>query len=181
VKKPLQPSRFEKLVYQRVQQLQEREQESSLSTRMKSTESAVTPQQMSGDETEGKRLSPQQSEEVIKQLELYLNQIKRHSELPSSVSEAKKNEIPMAESNNQRKLMSITRLATVVLVLAVLGLFAVYVWPTRYRYDHMSFPGDVGTYPVRIDRFSGEVEVLRPMGWRSLGSATPNARPAASP
>lgn len=37
-------------------------------------------------------------------------------------------------------------------------LFGIGVWPTMYRYDHLSVSG--GTYPVRIHRCSGKTEIL---------------------
>lgn len=58
----------------------------------------------------------------------------------------------------------------IVIVLAVVALFAVYVWPTRYRYDHVVTDGD--TYPVRIDRFSGDADMLTPDdGWYPMGDS----------
>jgi len=42
--------------------------------------------------------------------------------------------------------------------------FAVYVWPTRWRYDHMTVDGNI--VPVRMDRFSGDSDMLVPdEGW----------------
>jgi hypothetical protein len=49
-------------------------------------------------------------------------------------------------------------------VLALLAALLVYVWPTRFRYDHVSVDGN--TYPVRIDRFNGDSDMLVPdQGW----------------
>jgi hypothetical protein len=49
-------------------------------------------------------------------------------------------------------------------LLAFATLFAGYVWPTRYRYDHVSTEGN--TYPVRIDRINGDADMLVPdEGW----------------
>ncbi len=46
----------------------------------------------------------------------------------------------------------------------LLLLFAAFVWPTRWRYDHMTMDGNI--VPVRMDRFSGEVDMLVPdEGW----------------
>lgn len=50
----------------------------------------------------------------------------------------------------------------IVLLLAV-AVFAVFVWPTRYRYDHMKL-GD-NNYPVRANRLTGKTEVLAQGGW----------------
>jgi hypothetical protein len=54
----------------------------------------------------------------------------------------------------------VMRLVWLLLVAA----FAVYVWPTRWRYDHMTVEGDI--VPVRVDRFSGAADMLLPdAGW----------------
>lgn len=56
------------------------------------------------------------------------------------------------------------RLVRFTIVCALLGLFAAVVWPTRWRYDHMTVDGH--TVPVRMDRFTGEAEMLWPdEGW----------------
>ncbi len=48
--------------------------------------------------------------------------------------------------------------------MAVFGLFAAYVWPTEYRYDHMTVDGNI--VPVRIDRFNGDADMFVPdEGW----------------
>jgi len=60
-----------------------------------------------------------------------------------------------------RRALGWVRMLVILLVLAAL---AVYVWPTRFRYDHVSVDGN--TYPVRIDRFSGDSDMLVPdQGW----------------
>lgn len=49
-------------------------------------------------------------------------------------------------------------------LLALLVALALYVWPTRFRYDHVSVDGN--TYPVRIDRWNGDSDMLVPdQGW----------------
>jgi hypothetical protein len=51
-----------------------------------------------------------------------------------------------------------------VLLLALVVAFVLVVWPTRYRYDHLSTDGN--TYPVRIDRLNGNADMLVPdEGW----------------
>ena len=61
-------------------------------------------------------------------------------------------------------------LVIMITVLAsVAGIFAYYVWPTPYRYDHIG-RGQFGTYPVRINRFTDQVEILYQDGWQHIGS-----------
>jgi hypothetical protein len=56
------------------------------------------------------------------------------------------------------------RMLRALLLLALLGAFALYVWPTRYRWDHMTVDGNM--VPVRIDRFNGDADMLVPdEGW----------------
>lgn len=63
------------------------------------------------------------------------------------------------------------RIARVLIVLVVLGAFALFVWPTRWRYDHMTVDGD--TYPVRLDRLTGHADVLLPGdGWTPVEEVT---------
>jgi len=51
-----------------------------------------------------------------------------------------------------------------LIVLALLVALATFVWPTRFRYDHMTVDGNV--VPVRIDRLSGDADMLLPdEGW----------------
>ena len=54
------------------------------------------------------------------------------------------------------------RLIAAVALLAAAGAvisFAIFVWPTAYRYDHLDFGG---VFPVRIHRFTGAAETLVP-------------------
>lgn len=56
------------------------------------------------------------------------------------------------------------RLVRWLVLLTVLAAFAAFVWPTRWRFDHMTVEGDV--VPVRIDRFTGNADMLVPDdGW----------------
>ncbi len=58
----------------------------------------------------------------------------------------------------------IGRLVRWAVAIALVGAFAAFVWPTRWRYDHMTVDGDI--VPVRIDRFSGDADMLLPDdGW----------------
>lgn len=52
-----------------------------------------------------------------------------------------------------------------LVVVAVLSGVAAFGWPTRYRYEQLQMLGETApgpVYPVRIDRFTGEAEVLMP-------------------
>jgi hypothetical protein len=71
------------------------------------------------------------------------------------------------------------RLVRFLWQLAVLLLmvgFVVYVWPTRFRYDHVSYDGN--TYPVRVDRFTGDSDMLVPdQGWVPVEGDSGEANP----
>jgi hypothetical protein len=72
-------------------------------------------------------------------------------------------------------LAAVLRLALLLLAVA----FMVYVWPTRYRFDHVSVDGN--TYPVRIDRFSGEGDMLVPdQGWTPVEGDSSDGNPDAT-
>ena len=59
--------------------------------------------------------------------------------------------------------MNVRWLGPVLWFLLVVA-FAVYVWPTRWRYDHLTMDGNI--VPVRMDRFSGDADMLVPdEGW----------------
>src|SRR4030095_5294457 len=50
-----------------------------------------------------------------------------------------------------------TRLIASLICVAILTLFAIFVWPTRYRYEHTVFTAEAHQQVlIRIDRFTGE-------------------------
>jgi hypothetical protein len=51
----------------------------------------------------------------------------------------------------------------------IIFLFAAFVWPTRYRHDHLEWANK--TVPVRIDRFSSDAEMLFVEGWKKMESS----------
>jgi hypothetical protein len=62
----------------------------------------------------------------------------------------------------------VVRTSLRLLVIAILALLTAftfaYVWPTLYRYDHLTSEGN--TYPVRINRVTGDADMLVPdEGW----------------
>ncbi len=79
------------------------------------------------------------------------------------------------------RLLRSVLLRLVLLALAVL--VVVYVWPTRFRYDHVSVDGN--TYPVRVDRLTGDADMLVPdEGWVPVegdGGQGDQAEPSARP
>jgi hypothetical protein len=77
------------------------------------------------------------------------------------------------------KMMRLLRAVLLRLVLLFLALlYAGYVWPTRYRYDHLSSEGN--TYPVRIDRLNGDADMLVPdEGWTPVEGETGSGNEAA--
>lgn len=59
---------------------------------------------------------------------------------------------------------SLIRALVLLALVALVAAFAAFVWPTRWRYDHMTVDGDI--VPVRIDRFTGDADMLVPdSGW----------------
>ncbi len=78
--------------------------------------------------------------------------------------------------------MKLLRVIRWLVVLALLALFAATVWPTRFRYDHMTVDGNL--VPVRIDRFNGDADMLVPdEGWIPVEGTEPptGITPAARP
>src|SRR5689334_14761429 len=76
--------------------------------------------------------------------------------------------------------LKILRVVRWVLVLAVVVTYAMFVWPTRFRYDHLTVDGNI--VPVRIDRFNGDADMLVPdEGWTPVEGteSTPGTTPAA--
>jgi hypothetical protein len=62
------------------------------------------------------------------------------------------------------------RILVWLVVLALAWAVVVYVWPTRYRYNHVLTDNE--EYPVRIDRVTGDAEMLTPDdGWVPMGPA----------
>ena len=68
-----------------------------------------------------------------------------------------------------------------MLWLLLVAAFAIYVWPTRWRYDHLTMDGNIVL--VRMDRFSDDADMLVPdEGWVPVESppdSSGNATPAA--
>ena len=55
------------------------------------------------------------------------------------------------------------RLFTLFFMIVALA-FLVLLWPTRWRYDHITVDKD--TYLVRVDRLTGHADILVPeVGW----------------
>jgi hypothetical protein len=68
----------------------------------------------------------------------------------------------------------------IVPLVFLLGLFAftAYVWPTRFRFDHMTVEGNIVL--VRVDRFTGDADMLLPDdGWVPVESAVDSTGAAA--
>jgi hypothetical protein len=69
-----------------------------------------------------------------------------------------------------------------LLFLLIVAATLVFVWPTRFRYDHMTTDGNL--VPVRIDRFNGNADMLVPdEGWVPVEGVDNGAgdNPAAKP
>jgi hypothetical protein len=70
---------------------------------------------------------------------------------------------------NQQRLSRVILVMSGFVLIALAGL-GIFVWPTRYRYDHLG-QGKIDV-PVRIDRFSGRTEALSAAGWQTLGTSS---------
>lgn len=57
-----------------------------------------------------------------------------------------------------------------ILTFIAIGVAALFVWPTKWRYDMLTI--DSNKFPIRIDRFTDQTEILYPNGWRELKSKT---------
>jgi hypothetical protein len=77
----------------------------------------------------------------------------------------------MSLPDRARAVLRALRLVfSLVTVLALLYVVAMYVWPTPWRYDHMTYQGE--TVIVRMDRMTGDAEMLLPdQGWVPMGEA----------
>jgi len=78
-------------------------------------------------------------------------------------------EAPVPARSPVSVLRRLARGAIWVVVLGLAVAFATFVWPTRYRYDHMTVDGNI--VPVRVDRFTGDADMLVPDdGWEPVES-----------
>jgi hypothetical protein len=68
---------------------------------------------------------------------------------------------------------SIRRLAASLICTGILALFAIFVWPTRFRYEHIQ-----NQVLVRIDRFTDEMSYLD-IGDGKWTKITPSPTPTA--
>lgn len=74
------------------------------------------------------------------------------------------------------------KVVAVVAAAALAALVAVFVWPTRYRYEQATH--GQSSVLLRIDRFSGQTQMFHPTaGWvrRGAPKAAPTAAPAVAP
>lgn len=59
--------------------------------------------------------------------------------------------------------MSLMQNRIKLILVVIVVMFASFVWPTLYRYDHLTL-GD-SRVPVRINRFTGNAQLLYVYGW----------------
>ena len=59
------------------------------------------------------------------------------------------------------------KLITISLLVLIVTAFSAYVWPTRYLYDHFHSANGM-IRPVRIDRFTGQADMLDYGGWDAM-------------
>lgn len=79
----------------------------------------------------------------------------------------------------KRHIVWMVAMSSALCFLLVVTLFAIYIWPTKYRYDHIKSGSE--TYPMRTNRFTDETEVFAPFiahnngGWINLSPKRPAA------
>jgi len=82
----------------------------------------------------------------------------------------------------KQRSFTMQRFVTILVLVAAVP-FAVYVWPTKYAYDHLKYGEN--DFPVRIHRLTGDADQLTPAGWRALRPGASQAdsigRPVPSP
>lgn len=66
----------------------------------------------------------------------------------------------------RRFKVNLTAIVLGVMFCSTILFIALFVWPGMYKYDKMD-----QKWPVRINRLTGETEVLIPEGWVPLGKA----------
>lgn len=55
----------------------------------------------------------------------------------------------------------------VIIIVALIVLFIVFVWPTRYWY-YCTLDYGESCQPVRVDRFSGRIDISTTTGWERV-------------
>src|SRR5262245_65764269 len=79
------------------------------------------------------------------------------------------------EKNDHLRQRSFTMLRFVTIIILVAAVpFAIFVWPTKYAYDHLKV-GE-SDFPVRIHRVTSDADYLTPTGWRPLKAAQAQAQ-----
>lgn len=72
--------------------------------------------------------------------------------------------MPSPESAPAAFAPALARIARGVLFSLFVLAFVLFVWPTRYQYEHMTVDGNMVL--IRIDRMSGEAdELIQDDGW----------------
>ena len=92
------------------------------------------------------------------------------NEIPASVpTDDVRTPVRRPERLTALSLLIVARRLLLLLVCTfLLATFVLYVWPSAYRYDHVTIDGDI--YPVRIHRLTGVAEILAPdAGWLKAG------------
>ena len=79
-------------------------------------------------------------------------------------------------AGGQRRALKRSLIPTLLCAIILIGV-AVFVWPTRYRYDHMGIVGN--NFPIRTDRLSGKTEWADPRGWHAIGNMAEDQKPYA--
>lgn len=87
---------------------------------------------------------------------------------------------PESRSTTEKGRLSWAIIGGSTVVVAGALAFAFFVWPTVYRYDTMSFSPST-RLPVRMNRLTGETEILYKTGWKEVTDGSPVPKGVALP
>jgi hypothetical protein len=73
-------------------------------------------------------------------------------------------------SHNILKELKNSKIVIIGIATAIVIIVGLFVWPTRYRYDHLTEEKNI--YPIRIDRLTGRTEIFYGK-WISTEESTP--------
>jgi len=91
-----------------------------------------------------------------------VEEMRKEYETKLVAQEEDESEDPLPDTATTNSRPTKIRLISMLIVISTC-LFGWLVWPTPYRYDHLIL--GPASYPVRISRLTGRVDILKPSGW----------------